>query len=431
MRNQESSGASPESEARSIARPDAAPLRPVEWVLIPVVWAFYGVMTIATKLDDLRAGSHLGADGDTVLRMLVNPAVWTIVTALILTVSRRVTLDLPFWRRRAVLVLIVGIFVASVSDMACDALWDSLAPTHGVGASRGTGRFHPGLDNLTWLDDLAVFIVALAVATARGYILRENARREEARRRASDSEAQSVRSQAHAAQLQGQLAEARLDALRRQLDPHFLFNTLNTVSALVERDPPGVRRMIGQLSDLLRHSMDASSPEIPLGLELELLERYVDIMRVRFEDQLEITVRAEPATLEGLVPNLILQPLVENAIKHGVEQRSDGGCVQVTAVLEGGRLMLRVRDNGPGMPAWSAAEMHASLAQGRHGVGLRNTATRLGELYGDNYTFTVGPDSGGGTLAEVRLPFHVRASDEAIAPPSDNGIVRDGVARGG
>ena len=435
MRTQEFSDATPESEARMAARPDAAPLRTVEWVLIAAVWAFYGAMSVATQIVNHRGGPSFGSDGDTTLRLFVNPAVWAVLTALILWVSLRVTLDQTFWRRRAVLVLIVGILVANASDLVTDAIWDALPPTHGVGAGPDGRRFNPGLGNLSWLDDLGVFLAALAVATARGFILREQARREEARRRAADSEARSVRAQAHAAQLQAQLAEARLDALRRQLDPHFLFNTLNTVSALVERDPRGVRRMIGQLSDLLRHSIDASSPEIPLRLELELLERYVDIMRVRFEGQLEIAVRADPTTLDALVPNLILQPLVENAIKHGVEQRSDGGRVEVEAVLDGDSLVLRVRDNGPGMSPWSAATLDTSVessGSGRPGVGLRNTATRLTELYGPKYRFTVGPDSSGGTLAEVRLPYHARIGEEAAdARLSGDGVIGDGVTRGG
>jgi len=424
-------------ETTTDTRPDAAPLRTVELVVIAAVWAFYGAMSVATQIVDRRGGSPFGADADLARQLFVNPAVWAVLTALILWASRRVTLDQTFWRRRALLVVIVGILVANVFDLAADAIWDALGPTHGVGAGAIGRRFNPRLANLSWLDDLGVFLAALGVATARGFILREQARREEARRRATDSEARSVRIQAHAAQLQAQLAEARLDALRRQLDPHFLFNTLNTVSALVERDPPGVRRMIGQLSDLLRHSIDASSPEIPLRLELELLERYVDIMRVRFEGQLEVAVRADPTTLDALVPNLVLQPLVENAIKHGVEHRSDGGRVEVEAVLDGDSLVLRVRDNGPGMSPWSAAAVDTSAessARGRRGIGLRNTATRLEELYGANYRFTVAPDSagGGGTLAEVRLPYHVRAGEEAdVAGPSGDGATSDGVTRGG
>ncbi len=414
MPAQEFSDSTPESELTIAARPDAAPLRTVELGLIVAVWAFYGAMSIATEIVDHGGGNPVVPDGALSL-LFVNPAVWAVITALVLWVSLRTTLDLTFWRRRAGLVVIAGVLVANASDMMSDAIYDALAQGNGLPV-----RFRPGLDNFSWLDDLGAFLAALGVATARGFVLREQARREEARRRAVDIEANSVRIQAHAAQLQAQLAEARLDALQRQLDPHFLFNTLNTVSALLERDPSGVRRMIGQLSDLLRHNIDAgSSPEIPLWRELELLERYADIMRVRFEDALEITVKADANTLDALVPNMILQPLVENAIKHGVEQRSDGGRVKVEATLDGDSLVLRVRDDGPGMSPWSAQTMDASVESsdgGRRGVGLRNTATRLAELYGPKHRFTVGPDAAGGALAEVRLPYHTRSAEDAGVP---------------
>ncbi len=192
----------------------------------------------------------------------------------------------------------------------------------------------------------------------------------------------SARHQAHAAQLNAQLAEARLEALRRQLDPHFLFNTLHSVSALVERDPRGARRMVGQLSDLLRHSMDDAAPaEIALRQELGMLERYLDIMRVRFADQLVVETHLDPRTVDALVSNMILQPLVENAIRHGVEQRSDGGRVEIDATLDGDTLVLRVSDNGP-LPPQSlrlpAANGSVDATNGgRVGVGLRNTVDWL------------------------------------------------------
>jgi two-component system, LytTR family, sensor kinase len=285
-----------------------------------------------------------------------------------------------------------------VSDGLSDALWDALAPA----GSDGGRRFRPSLRNLSWLDDFGVVVAALAAAVSRSYVLRARVREDGMRRREAILEARAARMRADGAQLEAQLAEARLDALRRQLDPHFLFNTLNAVSALVERDPRGVRRMIEQLGDLLRHSMDdATAPEIPLGQELALLERYVDIMRVRFDDQLDVVIRADPRALDALVPNLILQPLVENAIRHGVEQRAGGGRVEVEAALDGDALVLRVRDDGPG----PAPHEGVGAAAGG-GVGLRNTAARLAHLYGARHRLTLVADPRGGTLAEVRVPHH-------------------------
>jgi LytS/YehU family sensor histidine kinase len=227
---------------------------------------------------------------------------------------------------------------------------------------------------------------------AREYSLRLRARREEA-----------ARLQAETAQLQAQLAEARLSALRSQIDPHFLFNTLNAVSALVERDPRGVRRMIARLSELLRHSLEgAGEPVVTLRQELDFVERYLEIMRIRFQGSLEVETRVDEATLDALVPNLILQPLVENAAKHGVGRQRGVGRIEIEARREGGRVVLTVRDNGPGMEGGAPA---------REGVGLSNTRERLARLYGEAGTLVLRPVEGGGVEAEVSLPW--RAADAA------------------
>ena len=403
-------------------RPDAAPLRGVELLAVAAVWLFYGALSVATEtLEHHRDGAPFGGANP---RFFINPVLWAILTTLVLVVGRRVSLDREFWRRRWPIVLLGALLLANLSDLASDAAWDALAPSSAVRErheherGRGAGgprRFRPRPNNVSWLDDFGVIAIAFGAASLRGYLLRERARREAARRREARLEAESARARADSAQLQAQLAQARLDALRRQLDPHFLFNTLNAVSALVERDPRGVRRMIGQLSDLLRHSMDrASAPEIPLRDELALLERYVDIMRARFEDQLVVRTHADPRTLDALVPNMVLQPLVENAIKHGVEPRDEGGRVEVEAALDGDTLVLRVSDDGPGMAPWTAAERgEARTARGaERGVGLRNTAARLAQLYGDAHHLVVGPGPAGGTLAEIRLPYHTLPLDE-------------------
>ena len=212
----------------------------------------------------------------------------------------------------------------------------------------------------------------------RGYSLRLGARR------------------AQATQLQAQLAEARLEALRSQLDPHFLFNTLNAVSSLVERDPRGVRRMITRLSELLRYSMeDAREAEITMRRELDLLDRYLDIMQVRFPG-LNVLRLLDDRALDMMVPSMILQPLVENAIRHGVERMTDPGRVEIEAVLEGETLVLRVRDDGPG------EESRPDGSTG--GVGLRNTRARLEQLYGAAGRFSLTRNEEGLTVAEVRLP---------------------------
>ena len=402
-------------------RAETLPLRRVELAGVVAFWIFFAVLTLATTMLEPRGGVRPGGlPHGTATRLFVNPAVWAGITMLGLWLSARFPPTGASWRR-LVLLVGLGVLIANVADLVADATWDAIVQPSVAPGARGGGerRFRPGLGNLTWLDDLGVYLAALGVGAARGYVLRNRARRSAARRRETELEAESARHQADAAQLHAKLAEARLDALRRQLDPHFLFNTLNSVSALVERDPRGVRRMIGQLSDLLRHSMDdAAAPEIPLRQELAILERYVDIMRVRFADQLAVETRVDPQALDALVPNMLLQPLVENAIKHGVEQRADGGRVEIDVALDGSALVVRVLDNGPGMrtrslsmPAEEGAMDAAS--DGRVGVGLRNTAARLAQLYGADYSLTLGPGADGGTMAEVRMPFRTRGGDAA------------------
>jgi two-component system LytT family sensor kinase len=383
-------------------------LRWIELVAVVAFWAFFALLSLATAaLDPHGSGPPEAADGGWA-GQFVNPAVWLVVSVVGLWLTTRVSLTATSWRRGLLVLVALGLLVANGADVLSDATWDAVIRP-GLGPDAGERRLRPGLDNFTWLDDYGVFLAALGAGVVRGYVLRTRARRDAALRREVELEGESARHRAHAAQLDAQLAEARLEALRRQLDPHFLFNTLNSVSALVERDPRGVRRMVGQLSDLLRHSMDDTAPsEIALRQELEMLERYVDIMRVRFADQLAVETKVDPRALDALVPNMILQPLVENAIRHGVEQRSDGGRVEIDAALDDGALVLRVRDNGPLPPQrlrLPVADGSVDGASGgRVGVGLRNTAARLAQLYGADYRLTLGPGPDGGTVAEVRLP---------------------------
>jgi signal transduction histidine kinase len=202
-----------------------------------------------------------------------------------------------------------------------------------------------------------------------------------------------------ASQLERLLAEARLQTLRTQLQPHFLFNALNTISAFVERDPKGARRMIEHLGDLLRFSLEHSTrQETTLEEELAALEHFLAIQRVRFEDHLKVALAIEPETLRAAVPGLILQPLVENAIRHGVAQHRQSH-VTVSASRDNGNLHLSVTDNGPGLPTgWQLSECA--------GIGLSNTQQRLAELYPSAHQFTLRESPGGGVIAEVVIPYH-------------------------
>jgi two-component system LytT family sensor kinase len=198
-----------------------------------------------------------------------------------------------------------------------------------------------------------------------------------------------------ASQLQGQLAHAQLQALRMQLNPHFLFNALNSISMLVRggRNPEAVRMLAG-LGDLLRGVLEEDRPsEVPLRDELQFLERYLEIEQIR-AGRLKVTMDVAPETMDARVPNLILQPIVENAIRHGIARSSTASLVEIGARRENGSLLLSVRDDGPGV-----------RAEGREGVGLRNTRARLAGMYGDAQGLELANAEEGGALVTIRLPF--------------------------
>ena len=198
-----------------------------------------------------------------------------------------------------------------------------------------------------------------------------------------------------ASRLETQLARAKLQALEMQLHPHFLFNTLNAIAALVRRDSAAAERMISRLGELLRATLALEgADEVRLDDELAFLERYLEIERVRFGDRLTVAVTVDPAVREARVPSLILQPLVENSIRHGIAKRRGPGIVEISASRENGSLRLTVSDNGMGLDG-----------DPREGVGLANTRARLEVLYGGAYRFELRPRPAGGSEATLTIPF--------------------------
>ena len=199
-----------------------------------------------------------------------------------------------------------------------------------------------------------------------------------------------------AAQIEAQLAHARLENLRLQLQPHFLFNALNTISSVVYEDPRKADAMIAALSDLLRATLnDSDAQEVPLDREVETLDLYLEIMRRRFEDRLNIDVRVAPEVRKALVPHLLLQPLVENSIRHGADPESNAVTVTVTAERDGSNTRLRVRDFGRGLPKGNL----------RRGTGISNTRARLTQLYGVGHSLEFENCADGGLAVTVAVPY--------------------------
>jgi len=202
--------------------------------------------------------------------------------------------------------------------------------------------------------------------------------------------------------LRAEVAEQRLIALTGQLHPHFLFNTLQGISTLIHRDPDAADEMLAKLSDLLRDLLrHRDHVLVPLGDELRYARTYLEIAQLRFADRLQFRVDADAALERASVPLFILQPLVENALAHGIGGRTDGGCVTVKAVRTGDRLVLEVADDGAGLTTSTTL---------REGIGLSNTRERLRASFGEDHRFALAPGNGAGAVARIDIPFRLHES---------------------
>ena len=193
------------------------------------------------------------------------------------------------------------------------------------------------------------------------------------------------------------LVQAQLHSLRTQLHPHFLFNTLNAIAELIYQDPPRAERTVTQLSDLLRQALNrADDHEIPLSEEIDFLHKYVSIQQTLLQERLTVHWQVAPDTASAFVPAMILQPVVENAVQHGIAPRASGGTLRLTVLREADTLLLQVQDDGVGL---------AGATPTGDGVGLPNTRARLQHLYGDRHSCDINPSPGGGVTVTLRLPF--------------------------
>ena len=351
-------------------RPDGptAQLTAREHLLIFAFWTGLAIASAINRLLDAPGFIRVISPAGPVILAFLEAWIWAGATPFIFGLSRRFPLERKSWWVRLPLLILTAFAVAVIIylliDVARDILIDLPRPRRrNVSTWREIARFR-------FVNQLVFFFAVLAAGYAREYFLRDRARGE-------------------------QLAEAQLNALRMQINPHFIFNTLNAISALVERDPAGVRRMIARLSELLRYTTDKNARDlIPLREELDFLRRYVEIMEIRFQGRLRVTIDAPRDALEVPVPNLILQPIVENALEHGASRAEGAGEMVLVARLESDRLVVTVRDNGPG----------PDQSPQRTGIGLTNTRARLAQIYGDAAYVTLATAGEGGAVAELVIP---------------------------
>ena len=337
-------------------------------------------------------------------------AVWIVLTPVVFALARRFPLDREHAAGRVAGLLTAGLVIAAAAEVGRLTFLMGLVEVGVLDALPETrGPRPPGFQpsplsavlRFQFLDEFVIYAGVLAAGFARSYALRAFDRETESARLTAEA----AGLQAERAQLEGQLAEARLAALRMQLNPHFLFNALNTVSAFIERDPERAQTMVAQLAGLLRRVLDGDKrSEIPLADELAILRDYLAIQRARFGDGLVVEEDVDPAALDALVPPLLLQPLAENAVEHGVSRLVGlAGRIEIGARIEtpaddARQLVLTITDNGPGPDAPGAR--HGS------GVGLANTRDRLQALYGDAARLTLEPAPSGGCVATSTLPLH-------------------------
>jgi signal transduction histidine kinase len=310
---------------------------------------------------------------------------WGVITPGILWLCWRFPLSAERWRSAVPLNMLVAVSVSAA--FVFPVHWARLFLSHALA--------EPGLyQAMSWTVFTRVFVGALLLyidpflAAQAIHYAREVKTRE-----------------LRASRLEARLAEAQLQVLRMQLHPHFLFNTLHTISALMHKDVKAADRMLALLGDLLRDSFDKiGAQEVSLQQELGFLHRYLEIERTRFRDRLAVETDIDPETLDAEVPNLILQPLLENAIRHGIERRMGAGRIRLAARREGARLLLTIQDDGPGLPP------EAELAF-RRGIGLANTQARLNQLYGTDQSFELLNRPEGGLEVALSIPFRLRPPD--------------------
>ena len=309
---------------------------------------------------------------------------WAALSPLVFRLTRRFPVDLRPSRLRNLLAHVPSLLAFSAVHHAVytTAIWWLLGGPHGGHRYGSASDFYRG----TFAGSLtaSVLIYALVVIGSQALLNYEG------RRAAEASEAR----------LKAQLAEARLRVLKMQLHPHFLFNTLHSINSLVTEDPAGASQMIARLGDFLRLTLEHSERQlVTLGEEVEFLRCYLDIERVRFQDRLTVEFDIEPAAGSAEVPHLILQPIVENAIRHGVAPRAGPGHIRVAARRANGSLRLEVEDSGPGIaPA-------ASTPAAGAGVGLSNVRARLEQLYAGRHRFELANGDGGGLTVTLELPL--------------------------
>lgn len=365
------------SPALSSAEASLRPRRWSLWALSFFIWTLLALLSVAgSRVYYVVAGGYAPAWRFLLGMSFTDAYTWALLTPLIYRLSRRYSFDLRPWTSPACFHA-AGIFLFSVSAaFATSALnWVMGFVRNGVPFS-----FRPEVVGL-FLENVPRYCLIVAVTQAILYYERLQARR------------------LQSSQLEAQLVQAQLQALKMQLQPHFLFNVLNSIATLSRRDPPAAEKMTLQVAELLRLSLQSADlHQVPLRRELEFLDCYLRIQQTRFQDRLRVHFDVDAAILDAAVPTLLLQPLVENAVRHGISPRPEPGHITVRAHRYEHWLDLEISDNGVGLAV-------AGKERPKEGVGLKNTRARLRQLYQQNFAFGCEDIPEGGCCVRIRIPF--------------------------
>ena len=352
---------------------------------IIAVWAFLGVIYAGPIYMEVRAERMGHAAWRVFAWGILMWVAWAPLTPAMTWLARRYSLIDGAWKKNLPVHLLGFILLSMVHSAVATWITLSIDPFDGMGESPTTfwPRFLSRMLG-SFGSDLLVYGAVIGICYALDYYRKYRER------------------EFLATRLEAQLAQAQLDSLRMQLHPHFLFNTLNSIVGLVRdnKNQAAVSMLVG-LSDLLRHTLEHSSrQEVELREELSFIKLYLSIQEMRFSDRLRIEFDIDPQTAKALVPNLILQPLTENALRHGIARTVASGVVGITSTIEDGHLRLMVYDNGAGLPDdWQM--------KGSAGIGLANTVARLQQLYDDKQQFDIRNRDGGGVEVLIMMPLRI------------------------
>jgi LytS/YehU family sensor histidine kinase len=332
------------------------------WLALWAGWTALGLfLAVSTSLSYISTGRS-GSWGITIGRSLSEWWLWALLTPVVAALARRWPVHGPRRWRHLTAHLAIGAAIAAAKTVADRAVFGWIS----------------GFWMYLLASTAALQLVVYAAIVAGAHLVTY------------------YRTSREREQLEARLAEARLQLLNMQLQPHFLFNTLNTIAELVHEDPETADRMITELSALLRRTMDLGrTPDVRLEAELDLLTLYLSLQKARFGDRLETSVTVDDGVRQARVPLLLLQPIVENAIRHGLARHVAAGRLEISARRAGNELAIDVTDDGPGV----------TDEQVREGIGLGNTRARLDALYPGASTLSLTNVAGGGARVSVRLPY--------------------------